>query len=306
MLQLSKWWPFGNQPWRKARSVLWQKRYYRFSHRLDSITISPWCSALIMPAKRTSTIWKKPLLISLYKAQRLPPSSQIQLVSIPKLPVQGNIWLLYHGSPSVVHLCFREYAVVQTAWMPAKSMPPFFQAICNRDKEEGTRLISLHVQTPSVCNHFSVWTASQRGRTWIQLFMIDGNTACIGPLSGRPVFLSNMPPCFKNRSQRAGSASEEGHSQQIMLFRYLILLYIKSNTGRVSSTWAKPLILIWMNDHYTKAAPSLWKLVQDTCHMIESTHESLDRWKISPCAPMPSGKLNSITRNLSSRFVLRP
>lgn len=28
-------------------------------------------------------------------------------------------------------------------------------------------------------------------------------------------FLSNMPPCFRTDLKRAGSASEEGHSQQI-------------------------------------------------------------------------------------------
>ena len=66
-----------------------------------------------------------------------------------------------------------------------------------------------------------------------------------------------------------------------MLFRYLILLYIKKQyRARIFHLGQAAHLLIWMNDHYTKAQlHHCEKLVQDTCHMIESTHESLDRWK---------------------------
>ena len=66
-----------------------------------------------------------------------------------------------------------------------------------------------------------------------------------------------------------------------MLFRYLILLYIKKQyRARIFHLGQAAHLLIWMNDHYTKAQlHHCEKLVQDTRHMIESTHESLDRWK---------------------------
>ena len=56
-----------------------------------------------------------------------------------------------------------------------------------------------------------------------------------------------------------------------MLFRYLILLYIKKQyRARIFHLGQAAHLLIWMNDHYTKAQlHHCEKLVQDTCHMIE-------------------------------------
>jgi len=61
----------------------------------------------------------------------------------------GNIWLLDIMDRLLSYTSvFREYAISRPNRMDVacEEHAAIFQAICNRDKEEGTRLISLHVQ----------------------------------------------------------------------------------------------------------------------------------------------------------------